>query len=153
MDFDKILPIIIFIIWFIVVISKQIGKKQKSPSPKKQKSPTSPFFKKLQSTIENIIEEYEKPKNNLSGVATSSKVKGTKTQSQNRSEKEKNTIHEEIKEEIHSSKPPILPKVPNYYKRGPHKQALQKGKKRTSTLQKAVIWSEILSKPISLREN
>ena len=147
-SFEKFIPIIFLIIWILIAV---LGKKKKkqAPPPDKEKrpSPATPFDK-LQSTFKDLFAELEQPgvEEELPEILEPKKVKIP--------ERKKTKIEKDIEIKLQDTdikpSPPTPPEIkPSYptYARSVAKTAIPVKK-----LQEAVIWSEILGKPVSMRD-
>jgi hypothetical protein len=153
MEFDKIIPIVIFIIWAIVAVKKRKKPQKKQPAPLKEKpkQPANQLFGKFQSTIENFLEQLEQQKS----VATPKTIPPSSEEDPEYAYQEQPDSQEEMVETVTSineyEKVPesSLQTSPEHKTQKKHSK---KTKKRIEQLKKAVIWSEILAKPVGLRE-
>ena len=146
-SFEKLLPIIFLIIWTIIVM---LGKKKKKQAPstdkEKRPAPATPFDK-LQNTFKDLFAELEKPvEEEIPETLEPEETKIPKTK------KTKIEIDKEMKLsdlDIKPSPPPLPEIKPSYptYARSVAKTAIPVKK-----LREAVIWSEILGKPVSIRD-
>jgi hypothetical protein len=150
-SFEKIVPLIFFIIWAIVaVLGKK--KKQKAPPPDKEKQPAPATpFNKLQNTFKDLFVELEQPvAEELPETLKPKKAKIPEVR-KTRMEKERDR---EI--EIEVSDKEIKPLPPEPAKVKPSYQTHTRKTVRTavpvSKLREAIIWSEILAKPVSMRD-
>jgi hypothetical protein len=157
MDFiDKLLPVIIMLIWFAITFSsnkrKKKGKPQKPSLNEKKHSHTPSFFNNLQKGFEDLLQE-----NQLSvpfPVKTTNikpvKVTPTEKEKISRSRPEKTPEKKSVKA------------TGDIYERTTKSEKIYYPKKRNRSingtvsvkkLREAIIWSEILAKPLSLRDD
>ena len=143
-SFEKLIPIIFLIIWTIVaVLGKK--KKQKAPTPDKEKQPAPATpFDKLQNTFKDLFAELEQP-------VAEELPETLKPQKTKIPETKKTRIEKSKEMEIEISDKDIKPlEVKSSYQthiRKPIRTAVPIKK-----LREAVIWSEILAKPVSMRD-
>ena len=146
-SFEKLIPIIFLIIWIIVaVLGKK--KKQKAPTPDKEKQPAPATpFDKLQNTFKDLFAELEQP-------VAEELPETLKPQKAVIPEVRKTRMEKEMEIEISDKDikplPPKPPEVKPSYQ--PHTRKTARTAVPVSKLQEAVIWSEILAKPVSMRD-
>lgn len=166
MDFiDKLLPIIVLIIWALLTFSnkkKKRGNAQKPPQSGKKTNPAFSFFENIQKSVENILTENQVsiplPKTSFS-TNTDVKPKAVaitsieaKTIENNKSSQTVVSKKKAAQSKRDSYEPTMKPEsereeYPNY-KNISTKRALS-----VKRLREAIIWSEILARPISLRDD
>ena len=140
-SFEKIIPIIFLVIWTIIAIAAKKKKKQQQsrPDSSKKPKPRNPFLGNIQSTLDTFFSEM---------------------QPQNEEELEQagtfdNTI-DEIDTEATIPEIKIEPSKPVEKEKGPYNPYTHSLSTQitdtTAHLREAVIWSEILGKPVSMRD-
>lgn len=158
MDFDSIITFILIIIFFALPsLLKQIqARKKKKGVPKKaKKSRAKPFiFEKISRKIRQFVQELEKRgRQEKSDQDTIWETLAEDENENDLSQPEPDVPDEQpgsVKEESRAQKPlkePVIEKATA--------QPLRSGGYRvfkSDPLQNAVIWSEILSKPVALRD-
>ncbi len=150
MDIEKLIPIVIFIIWVIFAGKKRKkpAKKQPGPLKEKQKRPSNPLFGKFQNTIENFLEQLEQTK----GKELPQKHRSSHEEDAKYSSSEQlNDYEETVKTDTTVNADEKTSKVPLQTTPGYSSQN-KKSREKINNLKKAVIWSEILAKPVGLRE-
>jgi len=152
MDFDslpKLIPLFFLILWWILTT---IGKKNKKPErAEKQKKESKSFFKgpltgKLQDSLNKLFEELELKKGEE--LPASLKPVAKKTEAPAKSDAKKAAAPKAAPLQ------PIPPEEKSPKKKGLsiRENAHTKSIIPQSKLQKAVIWSEILARPVGLRD-
>ena len=146
-SFTKLIPIIFLIIWTIIAIKGKKKKKQ-APSTDKEKkpSPATPFDK-LQNTFKDLFAELEQPvEEKVLKIPEPQKIKIPETK--------KTRIEKDM--EIKMSDIDIKPSTPKPQETKPSYQTYTGTVVKTTVpvkkLREAVIWSEILGKPVSIRD-
>lgn len=148
-SFTKLIPIIFLIIWTIIAI-KGKKKKKRAPSTDKEKKlpPPATPFDKLQNTFKDLFAELEQPavETELPEIPELQKTKIPETR--------KTRIEKDM--EIKLSDTDIKPSVPKPQETKPSYQTYTGNVVKTTVpvkkLREAVIWSEILGKPVSIRD-
>ncbi len=152
-SFDQIVPIIFLVIWTFIAILGKKKKKKQAPGPANGKSlkpaRQSPFLGNLQSTLENVFAQLEKPPQ---------EVLPEKPKSPEPSNSEVPFEDDYSREKTDSEV--ATPVDMTFVKNTPKENVSYSTKKRKSTaanlsiekLKNAVIWSEILAKPVALRD-
>ncbi len=139
-SFEKLIPIIFLVIWTIIAMAaKKKKKQQQTPSDTSKKpKPRNPFLGNLQSTLGTFFSEMQPQNEVLEQAGTFDNVLD---------EIDPEATIPEIK--IEPSKPVEKEKDPyNPYTHSLSAQITD----TTARLRKAVIWSEILGKPVSMRD-
>jgi ElaB/YqjD/DUF883 family membrane-anchored ribosome-binding protein len=169
-DFEALLPLILLIIWAILSARlKGKGRQDSGPEPvspsddsggpvPERKSPPKgkSLFENLRETLDSVMQEMSQQADERGPQAKQESKKSLKSAEEKRSERmaraerrrqEKGMDKDEF-EFLHHPSEPLKPSAP----------AAAKPRKETITLpdrdelRKAVIWSEILGKPVALRE-
>jgi hypothetical protein len=165
MDFDSIITFLFIFAFFVLPsILKQIkARKKKAPQPKKVKKKLS-IFGRLGDRIRQFIRDLEKQAQ-LQRQAAGDQV--TVWEELSEDEEEVSPSYERLDEDADFSKPePVVFKPPVKKRRQRQKpmkkssvagMALQTSvsgtyRFKSNPLQNAVIWSEILSKPLALKD-
>lgn len=148
-SFEKLMPILFLIIWSLIAIMSK-KKRRRAPASNKEKKtvPATPFDK-LQNTLKDMFEELKQPVvDKLPETLKPEKTKIPETR-KTRIEKEKEKGIEISDKTIRPLSPTTLEIKPSYemYTRKRIKTSVPRKK-----LQEAVIWSEILAKPVSMRD-
>ncbi len=153
MDFDSIITFLFILAFFVLpLILKQVkARKKKAPQPKKVKKKTS-IFGKLGEQIRQFVRELEE-----------------QAQKQRQAGKDQHTVWEELSEDEDADFSEPEPEVfePPVTKRSQRRKPVQEPsiaepvlptqgsgtyQLKSNPLQNAIIWSEILSKPLALRD-
>ena len=140
-SFEKIIPIIFLIIWtFIAIAAKKKKKQQQSrPDTSKKPKPRNPLLGNLHSTLDTFFTELQPKNEELFEEAGTSD----------------NTI-DEIDTEATIPEIKIEPYKPVEKRKSPSDPYIHtfsaQSTDSTARLREAVIWSEILGKPVSMRE-
>ena len=155
-SFQKLMPILFLILWMTIAI---LGKKKKKQAPssnkEKKTTPANPFGK-LQNTFKDLLAELEQPAVETELPKTPELPKTIipevrKTKIEKEMEKR---LKKEM--EIKLSDTDIKPSIPKPQKIKPSYQSYTKTDVKTAIpvkkLREAVIWSEILGKPVSIRD-
>ena len=151
---EKLLPIIVMLLWVLLTFSVNKKKKKvksQKPSQKKKKTSNTPsFFDNLQKSVEDILME------NQRSVPFPLKTADIKTAEVNPVKKEKASRFENVRKE--KSVPSIDDSSKLEMKPGEERpMKIQKISNRDNIsvrkLREAIIWSEILAKPLSLRND
>ena len=139
-SFEKLIPIIFLIVWTIIAVAAKKKKKQQQSRPDtlKKPKPQNMLFGKLQSTLDTFFSEMQ-PHNEVLEQADTFD----------------NTI-DEIDTEVTIPEIKIEPSKPVEKRKSPsdpytHTLSAQ-STDATARLREAVVWSEILGKPVSMRD-
>ncbi len=151
MDFEKVLPIIVFIVWAIIAnaAKKKKGQRQSSVQDKNKPKQRGFSLRDLQSGVEKVLKELEQPVRTKK-AAVSKKVAKRKEQA-----KKRQTSIEQRQSElpVESAKIDISKLDTHSHDSSKEKTMVTKSRtERFEGLKKAVVWSEILAKPLSLRK-
>lgn len=139
-SFEKIIPIIFLVIWTIIAIAAKKKKKQQQsrPDTSKKPKPRNPLLGNLQSTLDTFFSEMQ-PQNEVLEQA------GTFD----------NEI-DEIDTEVTIPEIKIEPPKPVEKRKSPSDPYIHtfsaQSINTTARLREAIIWSEILGKPVSMRD-
>lgn len=150
-DFGKLIPLIIFVLWAIFAGKrrKKPAKRQPGPSKEKPKRPTNPLLGKLQNSLENFFEQMEQAKIETSPQKPQSPPDST-------SEPDSDELYDEYEETADSTATEDTTrgdsKILLRTQSDPSRQK-KLSRKRVEQLKKAIIWSEILAKPVGLKED
>lgn len=152
MDFEKLIPIIFLIVWTIIAIAgKKKRRKSSAPDTDKRKKPTTTHspLGKFQNTLESLFTELAQPPEE----ELPETLKPKETLISKLTEKEK-SISEDAGTEISITniKPPPITKPAIKSAYSIRKKRTTKKEPSVEKLREAVIWSEILAKPIALRD-
>ena len=146
-SFTKLIPIIFLIIWTIIAIKGKKKKKQVPSTDKEKKLPPATPFDKLQNTFKDLFAELEKP-------VEEKPLETLKPEKTRIPETKKTRIEKDI--EIKLSDTDIKPSAPKPQETKPSYQTYTGTVVKTTApvkkLREAVIWSEILGKPVSIRD-
>lgn len=145
--FTKLIPIIFLIIWTIIAIKGKKKKKQAPSTDKEIKPPTATPFDKLQNTFKDLFAELEQPvEEELPKTLEPENIKIPETK--------KTRIEKDMK--IKMSDTDFKPSAPKPQETKPSYQTytgtVVKSAIPVKKLREAVIWSEILGKPVSIRD-
>ncbi len=138
-SFEKLIPLIFIVIWTIIAAASKKKQMQKPPDREKTE-PRDTFFGKLQSSIDSFVSEMQQQ--NVEGFKEESKY---------------TTASEEIDMEVtpeitmEPSKPVEREEKASRPYGATDKVSVQTDISKLR-LREAVIWSEILGKPISIRD-
>ena len=140
-SFEKLIPVIFLIIWSIIAVAAKKKKKeqQSRPDTPKKRKPRNPLLGNLQNTLDTFFTELQ--------PQTVEQSEETDTFKDTIDEIDTEVTIPEIKKE--PSKPFETKKAPSQLQMH---SLLRQGSDSTARLREAVIWSEILGKPVSMRE-
>jgi len=143
-SFEKLIPILFLIIWSIVALMGK-KKKQKKPLPEPNKKPAkvNSFLGDIKDTVENFLNELEQPSENV--IPDKLNLKGKKDKSVSE------PVDIELK--IPDKTVKTLSQIPEESAYTIHKKSSSIECFSVKKLREAVIWSEILARPISLRDS
>lgn len=146
-SFTKLIPIIFLIIWTIIAIKGKKKKKQAPSTDKEIKPPTATPFDKLQNTFKDLFAELEQPvEEKVLKIPEPQKIKIP--------EIKKTRLEKDMR--IKLSDTDFKPSAPKPQETKPSYQTYTGTVVETTApvkkLREAVIWSEILGKPVSIRD-
>ena len=143
----KLIPIIFLVLWTIITITAKKKKKQQASQPDTDKTPKpaqkKQFLGNLQNTLENMFAELNQPPEE-EFPETLKPLKSPKEEKQILKEADSETTTQKYK--------PVttkLPKTKSAYSTQREKASVMSSVRK---LRDAVIWSEILAKPVSMRD-
>lgn len=151
MDFlDKLFPIIVLIIWTLISIKNKQKKGKPKEKPEKNKKPNSviPLFENLQNSLENLLEANQlsdplKPQiEDIDEIDIEPKETEIPPESSDDIQDKNKIIESDKKEKVIK-----IPKKTHSRSRN----ISVNGNISVHKLREAIVWSEILAKPVSMR--
>lgn len=146
---ERLIPLLFLIIWVIATVARK-KKQQPAPATDKEKKPAPATpFDKLQNTLKDLFAELEQPvAEELPETLKPKKTKIPET-TKTRIEKGKD-IEIEISDKDIKPLSPKPQEIKSSYQT--HFRERAKTAVPIKKLREAVIWSEILAKPVSMRD-
>ncbi len=150
-SFEKLIPIIFLIIWTVIAVLGKKKKKQARSTDKVIKPAPATPFDKLQNTFKDLFAELKQPvAEELPETLKPQKIKIPETGKTRTQKDTERAIENEISDKDIKPPPSKPPEGKSSYQTHTIKAA--RTAVPVSKLQEAVIWSEILAKPVSMRD-